>query len=261
MSKTKRELFADMKAEMKAAFPNVGFRFSKMPGEWQARYKAVKYAVEHKDEGDVMVDNNGEDVSKPVNVAIPEKKEMPKDPHDDTVTVGKTELNKILERLAELENDKKHDDRKQKIQSDKWEVDDEGKRILTATLRRKDVDDKIYYATELKFVRKQFNENLREVELIYKVTWLGVDETIDEEMPLPQFMTYEREEVKITGEKVVKLKKTVGTTNLVKVDYDKYSSRVIGKVPVTVTAEDITYDVLLPDGRILKKFPAAGLNR
>ena len=89
----------------------------------------------------------------------------------------------------------------------------------------------------------------------------GEDGEVEEEMPLPNFMSFAREEVTILNKNVKKLKKVTGTANLTKEEYDKYSSKVVGKVPAVVTAEEIAYDVKLPDGRILKQFPSAGLNR
>jgi|TARA_Y100000296_G_scaffold70264_1_gene84794 uncharacterized protein (UPF0335 family) len=255
MPKTKREMLADMKTEMRQHRGDAKSGFFKMPGEWQKKYKRLKYAVDHEDDGDTFADEEGGDMSRPVKVAVPEKIKMF---NTDKVTIDKSELEKLLERVEKLETEKKS---KGQVFSDKWESDDDVDKKKVATIRKKMLDGKPLYAIELKFLRKQFNDKMREMELIYQVTWSGEDGELLEELPLPRFMAYDREEVSIMDEKKKKLKKVTGTTTLTKVEYDKYRSKALGKVPVQISAEEITYNVQLPSGRILKNFPAVGLNR
>lgn len=253
MNKTKREYLAEMKSMMK------GKSIVKMTPEFQKRYKEIKYDVERMNRGKDFVDEEGMDIASPVEVDPPKEKKSPLDMNPDRVSVDKIELSKILDRLDELEAEKKAAT-KGKVFSDKWEVEDEENKSLKATLRTKDIDGEEYYATSLKFVRKEFNRETREINLIYKVTWTGADE-VEEEMSLPEFMSFARAEVVILNEKKEKLKKVTGKTKLVKVNYAKYKSESLGTVPMTVSAERISYDIELPSGKVLKNFPAEGLNR
>ena len=91
--------------------------------------------------------------------------------------------------------------------------------------------------------------------------WTGPGEEKEEEMNLPEFMNFARAEVTILDEKKEKMKKTTGKTKLVKVNYAKYKSESLGTVPIVVNAEKITYNIELPSGKVLKNFPAEGLNR
>jgi len=263
MAKSKKEVLADMKEEMRTAASEAGVKgifFGKMPGEWQSRYKRLKYEIDHEGKGEVMANDDGSDLAKPVQVAPPVESDK-KPFNTDKITLDKSELELMFEKIEKLEAQLAQGPKKNNVFSDKWEPDTDKSGPLKATLRRKDVDGKAYYATDLKFSRKEFNEKLREMQLIYNVGWSGADGDITEEMPLPEFMGFDREQVLIVNQQVKKLKKVSGSTTLTKVEYDKFKSKGLGTVPMQVTAEEISFDVELPDGRILKNFPSAGLNR
>ena len=71
-----------------------------------------------------------------------------------------------------------------------------------------------------------------------------------------------REVVSLTDRKIKNYKKDLGkSVNLVKAEYGKYRSKVIGKVPMKVTRSEVFYTLTFKDGKAIKEFPACELNK
>ncbi len=176
----------------------------------------------------------------------------------EMVEIKKDELDGIIARLGKLEQEAKSGQKNAGLftEDNEWRELEEDQKVYTATIRkwRKTASDPFLYTIGWQYDRDEFNEKTREKEQWYKFKFLNEkDEEVEAEMPILNFVkSAEREKVDIVEKKVKKLSKVVDYTHAVKVDYAKYKSEAGGKVPMTVTMEEVKCVVKLEDGRVIE---------
>lgn len=166
---------------------------------------------------------------------------------DEDVVLKRSELSKILDRLNHLERGvNKEGGSVVGSHNAEWEEIDTKPRTRTATVRI--LDGK--YLVDWHFERRQFNEKIREMEDIYKITLFAPDKKTTETVEfvwrgLPKL---QREEVTILETKVKALRKVVGKTRTAIVDYDNYRTRSGDQVDMEVRALKRTMVIQFKDG-------------
>ena len=180
-----------------------------------------------------------------------------KEPVAQMVEVKQDVLEGLLSRIETLEKSNKSFERQAGLQTKlgAWREVEEKKRIHTATLRkwRKDSESPSLLAVDWLFHKDQWNEERMLWEQIYKVKFLKLPVSGEMqhevvEMPLTQFiMIDDRETVKIIERKVKKLIANVGFVRKRFVD-ENWETQKGNNVPMTVTKDDTTCTIELPDG-------------
>lgn len=201
--------------------------FMKLPYAEKQEYKAFR------DAGEKVVD-------------IPEEPTESKPTDDETVTIKKSAMEEILNRLSSLETG----NRQSLSVNSNWEEVETKPVIRTATLRI--MGDK--YLIDWKRNRKQFNDRTREFDDIYNITLLLPDGTEEQaEMTLSSIAKLDRKEIKILEVTVQKLRKVVGKVKALMVDYENFGkfNRTGDLIDQDVRALKRTFKVELEDKRTL----------
>ena len=182
------------------------------------------------------------------------------------VTIPKEQLQGLLQRISALEAAKEVQETDSGLEATGWQEIKEEDRKYIATIRkwRETPDNEWMYAIDWYFHRVERDEKTGEKDLIYRIKWLKESikggekiqdkELVETEMKLPEFIKSAiREKVEISDKEVKKLQKSTGElAEVAKVDYTKYKTTRLGKVPMYVTADSITYKVKLPNGRLVR---------
>lgn len=178
---------------------------------------------------------------------------------ENVVEVDKKILSDLLDRVQELEKEKKGHMKKAGLFKDgEWSDTKNEKRIRTATVRkfRESTDEPYRYALDWKFLQKRWNEKTREDDLIYNIyLYDPADEaTLKDRIvitkPLRFFVkSFDKEQVKLIDQRVTVQEKVVGDTHRTVVKYDKYASTSGQLVPQTVTRQETQFLIELESGK------------
>lgn len=162
------------------------------------------------------------------------------------VQIEKSELAQLKKDIQALKGEVQRAD-------EVWFEKDNKEPVLIATIRA-DSNEKgeEVYVIDYRQKPVPYGENTR-TNMLFIVTWLQPDgTTIENDIHLQQLVKKRRVEVKLVKKYVKNLEKIVGYTRRVEVDYDRYRSFAKDIVPMIVTADEISFDVELPDGRIIR---------
>ena len=198
---------------------------------------------------------------------------MENNKQDDQVTIPRSQLEGLLQRVSALESVKQVQEEGQGLHPTGWQEIREEDRKYKATVRkwRETPDDEWKFAVDLYYHHLAKDPVTGEKDLIYRFKWIKEStkggeeiqekETMETEMKLSDFVKNSiAEKCEIFDKEVKKLQMATGEQAQVsKVDYAKFKTTHQGTVAMIVTADKITWKVKLPNGRIIR-LPAERLN-